>query len=215
LIFAPQTPICGATNHHIPVEDMSDTPAQANADLEAAADELLAKAEADTLLEPAVDERDAEIAALKDEVAAGKDRLLRFAAESENTKKRLEREKAEATLYAASNFARDLLSVADTLGRALAIVSPEDRLAMDDKTQRFLEGIELTERELLSVFQRHNIRRLETVGAKFDPNFHQAMFEVPTSEKPAGTVMQEVQSGYAVGDRCLRPALVGVAKAAS
>ncbi len=194
---------------------MSDTPAQANADLEAAADELLAKAEADTLLEPAVDERDAEIAALKDEVAAAKDRLLRFAAESENTKKRLEREKAEATLYAASNFARDLLSVADTLGRALATVSPEDRLAMDDKTQRFLEGIELTERELLSVFQRHNIRRLETVGAKFDPNFHQAMFEVPTSEKPAGTVMQEVQSGYAVGDRCLRPALVGVAKAAS
>ncbi len=194
---------------------MSDTPAQANADLEAAADELLAKSEADTLLEPELDPRDAEIIALKEEVAAGKDRLLRFAAESENTKKRLEREKAEATLYAASNFARDLLSVADTLARALATVSPEDRLAMDDKTQRFLEGIELTERELLSVFQRHNIRKLQPVGEKFDPNFHQAMFEVPTAEKPPGTVMQEVQSGYAVGERCLRPALVGVAKAAS
>jgi molecular chaperone GrpE len=199
----------------IPVEDMSDTPAQANADLEAAADELLARAEADTLLEPELDPRDTEIIALKEEVAAGRDRLLRFAAESENTKKRLEREKAEATLYAASNFARDLLSVADTLARALATVSPDDRSAIDDKTQRFLEGIELTERELLSVFQRHNIRKLQPVGEKFDPNFHQAMFEVPTAEKPPGTVMQEVQSGYAVGDRCLRPALVGVAKAAS
>ena len=196
---------------------MNDTPSQANgqasADLEAAADELLARAEADTLLEPEADPRDAEIVALKEEVAAGKDRLLRFAAESENTKKRLEREKAEATLYAASNFARDLLSVADTLGRALATVAPDDRLGMDDKTQRFLEGIEMTERELHSVFQRHNIRKLETVGAKFDPNFHQAMFEVPTAEKPPGTVMQEVQAGYAVGERCLRPALVGVAKA--
>ncbi|MFT3673331.1 nucleotide exchange factor GrpE [Aestuariivirga sp.] len=191
---------------------MSDNPAQANADLEAAADELLAKAEADTLLEPELDPRDAEIAALKEEVAAGKDRLLRFAAESENTKKRLEREKAEATLYAASNFARDLLSVADTLSRALATFDNRD--GIDDKTQKFIDGIEITERELLSVFQRHNIRRLETVGAKFDPNFHQAMFEVPTSEKPPGTVMQEIQAGYAVGERCLRPALVGVAKAA-
>lgn len=191
---------------------MSDNPAQANAELEAAADELLAKAEADTLLEPELDPRDAEIAALKEEVAAGKDRLLRFAAEAENTKKRLEREKAEATLYAASNFARDLLSVADTLSRALATF--DDREGLDDKTQKFIDGIEITERELLSVFQRHNIRRLDTIGAKFDPNFHQAMFEVPTSEKPPGTVMQEVQAGYAVGERCLRPALVGVAKAA-
>jgi molecular chaperone GrpE len=191
---------------------MSDNPAQANADLEAAADELLAKAEADTLLEPELDPRDAEIAALKEDVAAGKDRLLRFAAEAENIKKRLEREKAEATLYAASNFARDLLSVADTLSRALATF--DDRDGLDDKTQKFIDGIEITERELLSVFQRHNIRKLETIGAKFDPNFHQAMFEVPTSEKPPGTVMQEVQAGYAVGERCLRPALVGVAKAA-
>ena len=190
---------------------MSDNPAQANADLEAAADELLAKAEADTLLEPELDPRDAEIAALKEDVAAGKDRLLRFAAEAENIKKRLEREKAEATLYAASNFARDLLSVADTLSRALATF--DDRDGLDDKTQKFIDGIEITERELLSVFQRHNIRKLETIGAKFDPNFHQAMFEVPTSEKPPGTVMQEVQAGYAVGERCLRPALVGVAKA--
>jgi molecular chaperone GrpE len=192
---------------------MTDIPATDRDKLEAAADELLAKAEADTLLPPDAEAREAEMAALKEEVAAAKDRLLRFAAEAENTRKRLEREKAEATLYAASNFARDLLSVADSLSRALAAVPPEERDIIDDVMKKFLDGIELTERELLSVFQRHNIRKLETVGQKFDPNFHQAMFEVPTSEKPPGTVMQEVQAGYAVGDRCLRPALVGVAKA--
>jgi molecular chaperone GrpE len=185
--------------------DMNTTPEQEDPNLEQLADELLDNAP--------VDATDAEIIALKEEVAAAKDRLLRFAAESENQKKRLEREKAEATLYAASNFARDLLSVADSLSRALAAVPPEERDVIDDVMKKFLDGIELTERELLSVFQRHNIRKLETVGQKFDPNLHQAMFEVPTSEKPPGTVMQEIQSGYAVGERCLRPALVGVAKA--
>jgi molecular chaperone GrpE len=193
---------------------MSEKPEQDSAKLEAAADELLAKAEADTLLAPEPDPRDSEILALKEEVATAKDRLLRFAAEADNTKKRLEREKAEATLYAGTNLARDLLSVADSLSRALAAVPPEERDIIDDVMKKFLDGIELTERELLSVFQRHNIRKLETVGQKFDPNFHQAMFEVPTAEKPPGTVMQEVQAGYAVGERCLRPALVGVAKAA-
>lgn len=192
---------------------MSDIPATDRDKLEAAADELLARAEADTLLPSDAEAREAEMAALKEEAAATKDRLLRFAAEAENTRKRLEREKAEATLYAASNFARDLLGVADSLSRALAAVPPEERDIIDDVMKKFLDGIELTERELLSVFQRHNIRRLETLGQKFDPNFHQAMFEVPTSEKPPGTVMQEVQAGYAVGERCLRPALVGVARA--
>ena len=192
---------------------MSETSPQAETlsveELEAAADEIL-------LQDGEADPRDAEIAALKaalaEEVAGGKDRLLRLAAEMENLRKRTEREKAEATLYAASNFARDLLGVADSLSRALAAVPAEERDIIDDVMKKFLDGIELTERELLSVFQRHNIRKLETVGQKFDPNFHQAMFEVPTSEKPPGTVMQEVQAGYAVGERCLRPALVGVAK---
>jgi molecular chaperone GrpE len=184
---------------------MNETPEQENVNLEAMADEFLAKAEEDP--------RDAEIIALKEEVAAAKDRLLRYAADAENTKKRLEREKAEATLYAASNFARDLLAVADSLSRALFAVPEQERDIIDDVMKKFLDGIEMTERELLNVFQRHNIRRIETIGQKFDPNYHQAMFEVPTSEKPPGTVMQEVQSGYAVGERCLRPALVGVAKA--
>jgi molecular chaperone GrpE len=185
---------------------MNETPEQENVNLEAMADEFLANAEEG-------DPRDAEIIALKEEVATAKDRLLRYAAEAENTKKRLEREKAEATLYAASNFARDLLAVADSLSRALFAVPEQERDIIDDVMKKFLDGIEMTERELLNVFQRHNIRRVETIGQKFDPNYHQAMFEVPTSEKPPGTVMQEVQAGYAVGERCLRPALVGVAKA--
>jgi molecular chaperone GrpE len=189
----------------IPDRTMSDTPENENVNLEAMADELLA--------ENVLDPIEQEVVFLREEVAASKDRLLRFAAEAENTKKRLEREKAEATLYAASNFAKDLLGVADTLSRTLAAVPPEERDIIDDVMKKFLIGIEMTERELLNVFQRHNLRKLETIGQKFDPNFHQALFEVPTSEKPPGTVMQEIQSGYVVGERCLRPALVGVAKA--
>ncbi len=173
--------------------------------LEAVADQILSEAD--------IDPREIEIASLQEEVAATRDRMLRLAAEMDNLRKRTEREKAEATLYAASNFARDLLSVADSLSRTLAAVPAEERDVIDDIMKKFLDGIELTERELLSVFQRHNIRRLETVGQKFDPNLHQAMFEVPTAEKPPGTVMQEIQAGYAVGERCLRPALVGVAQA--
>lgn len=161
----------------------------------------------------ASDPRDAEIAILKDEVAASKDRLLRLAAEMENLRKRTEREKAEATLYAATNFARDLLSVADNLGRALAALTTEEREAAGEIEKNLITGVEVTERELLQVFQRHGIRKIETVGQKFDPNFHQAIYEVPTSEKPPGVVMQELQSGYAVGERCLRPAMVGVSKA--
>jgi molecular chaperone GrpE len=160
-----------------------------------------------------VDPKDVEITMLKDEVAASKDRLLRLAAEMENLRKRTEREKAEATLYAASNFARDLLTVADNLGRALQALPAEERDHAGTIEKNLIIGVEATERELLSVFQRHGIRKIETVGAKFDPNFHQAIFEVPTSEKPPGIVMQELQSGYQVGERCLRPAMVGVSKA--
>lgn len=157
-----------------------------------------------------LDERDLEIVKLKEEAGQMKDRLLRTAADMDNLRKRAEREKAEATLYAATNFARDLLSVADNMQRALAH-KPADTAS--DETKNLFTGIEMTERELLNVFQRYNIRKVETVGAKFDPNFHQALFEVPTKDHPPGTVVQEMQSGFAIGDRCLRPAMVGVAKA--
>lgn len=169
-------------------------------------EEALANAEA-------VETKDAQIDSLKDELAQSKDRLLRMAADMDNLRKRTEREKAEATLYAATNFARDLLSVADNLGRALQALPQDERDTADEIEKNLIAGVELTERELLNVFQRHGIRKLETVGQKFDPNFHQAVYEVPTSEKPPGTVMQEMQAGYAVGDRCLRPAMVGVSKA--
>jgi molecular chaperone GrpE len=198
-----------ATPHATPPSAKHEDHAPTNAELEAMANEILGTAPS-----PETDLRDAEILSLKDEVAATKDRLLRLAADMENLRKRTDREKAEATLYAATNFARDLLGVADSLSRALAAVPPEERDVIDDVMKKFLDGIELTERELLSAFQRHNIKKIETVGQKFNPNFHQAMFEIPTTDHAPGTVTQEVQSGYAVGDRCLRPALVGVAKAA-
>jgi len=170
--------------------------------------------EAETVQDAAgIDARDLEIATLKEEAAQFKDRLLRTAADMENLRKRAEREKAEATLYAATNFARDLLSVADNMQRALAAVTPEAREQADEATKNLLAGVEMTERELLKVFERYNIRKVETVGAKFDPNVHQALFEMPTKDHPPGTVVQEMQSGFAIGDRCLRPAMVGVSKA--
>jgi molecular chaperone GrpE len=106
-----------------------------------------------------------------------------------------------------------LLSVSDNLGRALLAISQDERDRAGEIEKNLIAGVEVTERELINIFQRHGIRKIEAIGQKFDPNFHQAMFEVPTSEKPPGTVMQELQSGYAVGERCLRPALVGVSKA--
>jgi len=192
--------------------DDTKSPEQTNGSGQAAAEispqETPESPEADV-----IDARDLEIAQLKEEAAQFKDRLLRTAADMENLRKRAEREKAEATLYAATNFARDLLSVADNMQRALATIPAEAREKADELTKNLLTGVEMTERELLSVFQRYNIRKVETVGAKFDPNFHQALFEMPTKDHPPGTVVQEMQSGFAIGDRCLRPAMVGVAKA--
>ncbi len=150
---------------------------------------------------------------LRNENAELKDRVLRGMADVDNIRKRGEREKAEATLYAATNFARDLLPVVDTFKRALAAMPADQRDAADESTRNLLAGIELTERELLNVFERHGIRKIEPLGEKFDPNLHQAIFEVPTAAQPPGTVAEVVQSGFAIGNRCLRPAMVGVAKA--
>lgn len=149
---------------------------------------------------------------LRAENADLKDKVLRGLAELENLRRRAERDRAEATLYAATNFARDLLSVADNFSRALSALSPEQKAAADTSVQNLISGIEVTERELMQVFERYQIRRLDPVGEKFDPHMHQAMFEVPTAETPSGFVVQVMQPGYAIGDRCLRPALVGVAK---
>jgi molecular chaperone GrpE len=156
-----------------------------------------------------------QIEVLREENAALKDKVLRAMADTENLRKRAEREKAEATLYAATNFARDLLSVSDSLSKALEMMDADARSKADDATRNLVEGIELTRRELLNSFQKHGIVELDPKDEKFDPNFHQAMFEVPGSGKPNGTVVQVVQTGYKIGERVLRPALVGVAKDAA
>lgn len=146
------------------------------------------------------------------EVADLKDRLLRTLAEMENLRRRTEREVADTRAYGISNFARDLLGVSDNLRRALEAIGPEMREALAPPMASFVEGVELTERELLKVLEKHGVKRFDPMGEKFDPNVHQAMFEVPDPSKPAGSVVQVVQAGYMIGDRVLRPALVGVAK---
>jgi molecular chaperone GrpE len=149
-------------------------------------------------------EKDAEISELKD-------RLLRQAAETENMRRRLEREKDDASVYALTKFARDLLSVADNLGRAVQGV-PESARA-DSAIANLITGVELTERELLSVFERFSISKIDAHGARFDANLHQAMAEVEHAEAAPGTVLQVYQTGYRIKDRLLRPAMVVVAKA--
>jgi molecular chaperone GrpE len=141
------------------------------------------------------------------------ERLKRAVAEQENLRKRMEREKADTARYAIANFAREVLGIADNIQRAIDAV-PKDAAANDQALKTFLEGIEVTERELHKAMERHGIAKLNPEGEKFDPNYHQAMFEIPTAEMPSGMVMQVVQPGYLLEDRVLRPALVGVSKAA-
>jgi molecular chaperone GrpE len=151
-------------------------------------------------------------AALEAEKADLKDKLLRTLADMENLRRRTEREVADARAYAVSNFARDMLNVADNIRRALESVPAEAREGAEGAFKALVEGIELTERDLLKTLERHGVKRLEPQGQKFDPHMHQAMFEVPNPDMPSGTVVQVVQTGYAIGERVLRPALVGVAK---
>lgn len=152
------------------------------------------------------------IEALNADNAQLKDKVLRTLADMENLRRRTEKEVADARVYATTNFARDMLTVVDNMRRALDTLPAETREAADDKVKSLLEGIELTERDLLKTLERHGIRKLEPKGEKFDPNLHQAMFEIPDPSVPNGTVREVVQSGYVIGDRVLRPALVGVAK---
>src|SRR5580693_4016512 len=150
--------------------------------------------------------------ALEREHAEMKDRLLRTLAEMENLRKRTEREVADARLYGASSFARDVLAVADNMRRALDAVPPEARAGAEAGMNSLVEGVELTERELLKALEKNGVRQFTPQGEKFDPNVHQAMFEVPDASVPAGSIVQVVQPGYMIGERVLRPALVAVAK---
>lgn len=148
---------------------------------------------------------------LKAENADLKDKLLRTVAEMENLRRRTERDKADTAKYAISSFARDVLTIADNIQRAIDHV-PDEAAEKDPALKSFREGIQVTERELLNVMERHGIARLDPEGERFDPNKHQAMFEVPNPDVPEGTIVQVVQAGYVIADRVLRPAMVGVAK---
>jgi len=150
--------------------------------------------------------------ALAREAAELKDKLLRTLAEMENLRKRTEREIADVRAYGNAAFARDVLGVADNMGRALEAASGELHETTDPATKALVEGVELTARELDKVLEKYGIRKFEPQGEKFDPNIHQAMFEVPDAAVPAGHVAQVVQAGYMIGERVLRPALVGISK---
>src|SRR5689334_1672730 len=153
------------------------------------------------------------LAEARREAAEFKDKLLRTLAEMENLRKRTEREVLDARMYGIAGFARDVLAVADNMHRALAAIGPELRAAADAKVTALIEGVELTERELLKSLEKNGVKKFSPEGEKFDPNVHQAMYEVPTDDQPPGQVAHVIQSGYMIGDRVLRPALVAVSKA--
>ncbi|WP_294395098.1 nucleotide exchange factor GrpE [uncultured Sphingomonas sp.] len=158
---------------------------------------------------PEVAEHDA-AEGLKAELEDLRKQLLYTQAETQNVRRRMEKDAADARAYAATGFARDMLSVADNLTRALAAIPPAMR--EEEGTKALVTGLEMTAKELDNVFQRNGITRIDSLGAKLDPNKHQAMIELPSDQEP-GTIVQEMQAGYMIKERLLRPALVGVAKA--
>jgi molecular chaperone GrpE len=160
--------------------------------------------------EPAAASADA--AALAQEAADYKDKLLRTLADMENLRRRTERDVAESRAYGIASFARDLLTVADNMRRALDSAREGGEAGGGAGAKALLDGVELTERELHKVLEKHGVKRFDPQGAKFDPNLHQAMFEVPDPNVPAGSVVQVIQPGYTIAERVLRPAMVGVSK---
>jgi len=189
-------------------------PAEATADTapeQAAADQAVADTAADATADTAAPSEAARIAELEAEVARLKDQVLRALAEAENTRRRAQRDIEENSKYAISGFARDILPVADNLRRAIESVSSEARQA-DERLDKFVAGVELTERELLAILERHGIQRFDPTGQPFDHNFHQAMMQVDSPTHAPGTVVQVFQAGYTIHGRLLRPAMVTVAK---
>lgn len=153
-----------------------------------------------------------DVAALRVEIADLKDRLLRALAEVENTRRRAERDRLDASQYAITRFARDMLTIADNFGRALAACPKALLEAADPQLKAVIDGVEVTERQLLSTLENYGVKLIDTSDGKFDPNLHQAIAEVPADGKPAGSIVNVVQTGYRIGDRLLRPAMVTVAR---
>ena len=158
------------------------------------------------------DPEEGSVEALAKEVAEARDKALRTLAEMENLRKRTAREVTDARAYGITGFARDVLDIADNLQRALDAVPAETRESADPMLKALIEGVELTERSLLNALEKNGVRKFDPSGEKFDLNFQQAMYEVPDPSVPPGTVVQVVQAGYTIGERVLRPALVGIAK---
>ena len=158
------------------------------------------------------DPEEGSVEALTKDVAEAKDRMLRTLAEMENLRKRTAKEVTDARTYGITAFARDVLDIADNLQRALDAVSAEAREAADAGLKGLIEGVELTEKSLHKALEKNGVSKLDPLGEKFNPNFHQAMYEVPDASVPSGTVVQVVQGGYTIGERVLRPALVAVSK---
>lgn len=150
--------------------------------------------------------------ALQAENAEMKDRALRTLAEMENLRRRTEREVSDAKAYGMTSFARDMLTFADNLRRAIEAVPAEARAAAEPVLKSFIEGIEVTEKDFLSRLSRFGVKKMDPLGKKFDPNHHEALFEMPDPSTVAGTVMQVVEPGYLIGERVLRPAKVGIAR---
>ena len=182
---------------------MSDETAAPAEETEAPLDEAVAES-AEAQVEP--------LEELRQKHAELTDRLLRMAAEMENLRKRNERDLSDTRAYAITGFARDMLTATDSLSRALMVLPAEARENADPAMQSLIDGIEITEREMQRLLAKHGVTPIEAEGQKFDPHKHQAMFEVPDPSRPEGTVVQVVQAGFAIGDRVLRPAMVGVAK---
>jgi molecular chaperone GrpE len=158
------------------------------------------------------DPEEGSVEALTREAAEARDKMLRTLAEMENLRKRTSREVADARIYGITGFARDILDIADNLQRALDAVPAEMKAFADPALKAFIEGVELTERSLLNTLEKNGVKKFDPSGEKFNPNFQQAMYEVPDTSVPQGTVVQVVQAGFMIGERVLRPALVGVSK---
>ena len=186
----------------------------ANTNSEAAANEAVDSASPSNAAAPTGAEPDPfkVLEALQAENAELKDRVLRVMADMENLRRRTEREVGDAKAYGVTSFARDMLTFADNLRRAVEALPTEVRDGAEPRLKGFIEGIELTEKDFLSRLNRFGVKKLEPMGKRFDPNMHEALFEIPDESVPTGTVLQIVEQGYAIGDRVLRPAKVGVSR---
>ncbi|PSH66731.1 nucleotide exchange factor GrpE [Phyllobacterium brassicacearum] len=206
-------------NHDTPDLDQRDLKNPRDRDaLKRAADDFLKSRKAEEYASAQEDEVEAnaqnwaELDRLRAENGDLKDQLLRVVADMENLRKRTARDVHDARAYSVANFARDMLSVSDNLKRALEAIPAEALTNGDTGLKSLVDGVEMTERAMMVAMERHGVKKIEPQGQKFDPNFHQAMFEIPNADVPHNTVLQVAQAGFVIGDRMLRPALVGVSK---